>query len=183
MSNAPKNAIMDASQMLELANEQRMTRLYSKTEDATDKVQALVGTLSAEIKHMPEKISLRDTQTVRRVCAMYVDACAEAGTIPNKIGVCRAMGLSRQAVDSFMDRNPEHPTTEFMIIVLDSFAEVLSNSALAGASNMVMSIFVLKAVASWRDNISIEYYNKNDGNIFTEIPAEEIITKYNDLPE
>lgn len=160
MSQRPAQNIMDPCKMLELANEQKMTRLYDKTTDGTDKIQSLVGALANEISNLPEKINMRDTKTVRIVAAQYVDACRTVGTIPNKIGLCRAMGISRQAVDSFMNMNPAHPTTEFLEIVLDSFAEILSNSALVGASNMVMSIFITKAVYKWRDNIAIEYVSK-----------------------
>ena len=54
MSNRPAHGIMEPGEMLELANEQKMTRLYDKTTDGTEKVQALVGTLADEIAKMNE---------------------------------------------------------------------------------------------------------------------------------
>ena len=80
-----------------------------------------------------------------------------------------------------MDANPEHDTTMFLEIVLDSFAELLSNSALAGASNMVMSIFILKAVAKWRDNIVIEHTTTEP--LAVTMDAEQVAAKYAELPE
>ena len=182
MAKKPAHEIMSPSEMLELAEEQRMTRLYSKVEDSTDKVQALVGTLADELANMPERISLRDTATVKIVAAQYVDACRTVGVIPNKIGLCRAMGISRQAADSFMDRNPDHPTSQFLEIVYDSFAELLSNSALIGASHPIFSIFITKAVYKWRDNISVEYVGNNQNSIYGEYTPEQVVQKYEELP-
>ena len=61
MSNRPAHGIMEPGEMLELANEQKMTLLYDKTTDGTEKVQALVGTLADEIANLPERISLRES--------------------------------------------------------------------------------------------------------------------------
>ena len=181
MSHPPANKILTKDEMLELAAEQRNTRIYDKSADSSAKIAALAGGLANELYNLPERISLNDTATVKIIAAQYTDACAQAAVVPNKVGLCRGFGVSRQAVDNFMSRNPTHPTTEFLEIVFDSFAQILADAALANSVNMVFSIFVAKAVYKWRDNIPVEPPTQDalDGHR----SAEEIAEAYGHLED
>ncbi len=179
MSNKPANNIMTAEEIEVLAKEQRQSRLYSKDTDASEKISTMVGILSEELVKLPEKISLGDTETVRVVASRYVDACSHSGTIPSKIGLCRALGISRQAVDNYMTRNPNHPTSELLGIIFDSFSEVLNNAALSGSCQPIVSIFVSKALYGWRDTYTIENVPPADPE--PSLTPEQIAEKYENL--
>ena len=178
----PKADIMTYDQMVHLAEEQRGTsRLYSKLTDSGEKVSAIVSRLSDELSALPDKISLNDTRRVFEVALQYVNACAEVGAIPSKIGCCRAFGCSRQAVDDFMRRHPEHQTTELLSICFDSFAEALNAAGLTGAAHPIVGIFISKALYGWKESVVFETPQAQP--LGEEITESEIESKLaSDLP-
>ena len=154
MSGKPKNEIMTPDEMR--IAESRGGRLYSQTADHGMVVSAIVSNLAAELANLPQKIDLRDTEKVKDVIVAYTDACARAGTMPNKTGACRAMGLTRSGVDWYIHHHSEDPSAEYLSMVFDSYAEALSASSLAGATHPIVGIFLLKSVSGYRDTVSIE---------------------------
>ena len=154
MSGVPKNKIMTPIQMQE--TETRAGRLYSQTSDHGMVVSAIVSNLAAELANMPRKIDIRDSGMVSSVAVSYVDACAKAGTMPNKTGLCRAMGMTRQGVDYFMRMNPGEPSAELLHMIFDAFAEALSAASLASAVHPIVGIFLLKAISGYSDTLKIE---------------------------
>ncbi len=132
-------------------------RIYNKQNaEGGAIVSEIVTQLAEDLARMPQKADLKNTAQIERICISYVDACAKAGAIPSKIGLARALGMSRRTVDYFMERHPEHPTAQLLEIVFDAFSEALSTAALAGATNNIFSIFVSKALYKWKDTVSIE---------------------------
>ena len=180
MGQKPAHDIMTFSEMLEAEKARSETRLYSKTEDVQEKVQAMIAQTTVDICNLPEKISLNDTQTVKTVTKNYLLACYSNSTIPSKAALCRSFGVSIRAVDDFMSRNTEHETSQFLRLVFDSFADLLANSALVGGTNMVMSIFLLKSIWGFKEGITIETVNNPLGDSKS---PEEIAQLYNYLPE
>lgn len=178
MSGKPKNEIMTPDEMRGV--EARAGRLYSQTADHGMVVSAIVSNLAAELAEMPQKINLKDLEMVRKVAVSYTAACAESGTIANKTGLCRAMGISRQAVDWFMKHNPGEPSAEYLTMVFDAYAEALSAASLAGAVHPIVSIFLLKAISGYRDTVSLEAAPARDP-LGERVKAETIVAKYKDL--
>ncbi len=178
MSGVPKNKIMTPDEMR--ATETRAGRLYSQTADHGMVVTAIVSNLAAELAARPKKIDIRNSNMVSDVAVAYVDACARAGTMPNKTGLCRAMGMTRQGVDHFMHMNPGEPSAELLQMIFDSFAEALSAASLASAVHPIVSIFLLKAISGYSDTLKIEAAPPRDplGNRQT---AESIAARYTDL--
>lgn len=154
MSGKPKNEIMTPDEMR--IAESRGGRLYSQTADHGMVVSAIVSNLAAELANLPQKIDLRDTQKVADVIVAYTDACARAGTMPNKTGACRAMGLTRAGVDWFIHHHSDEPSAELLTLVFDAYSEALSNASLAAAVHPIVSIFLLKAIGNYSDAIKIE---------------------------
>ena len=66
-------------------------------------------------------------------------------------------------------------------LVLDAFVEVLTNSALYGGTNIIMSIFLSKAIYKLRDNTTLEIVNTSASDNDYSTP-EQIARKYNTLP-
>ena len=178
MSANPKHDIMHPAVIQAKAIETRSnSRLYSKETDNGEIVSSLVANLAAELAHTPKKINLRDEHMITEVAVTYVDACAKAGIIPSKIGLCRAMGISRQAVDHYMSHHSEEDSAEKLRIIFDSFAEMLNTAALTGACREITAIFLAKALYQYRDNITIETEIKQDP-LGPRRTSEEILAKY-----
>lgn len=162
--------------------ESRRGRLYSQTADHGMVVSSIVSNLAAELAAMPQKINLKDLEMVRNVAVAYTAACAENGTIANKTGLCRAMGVTRQGVDWFLSHNPSEPSAEYLTMVFEAFAEALSAASLAGAVHPIVSIFLLKAISGYRDTVSIEPAPERDP-LGDRVKAETIMARYKDLLE
>lgn len=157
MSDKPHNDIQQPSQMLETAQERRLnSKIYNRTSDGEMIVSSIVRQLAEDLAVIPEKANLKDTEQIKRIVIAYVAMCAKAGTIPSKIGLARALGMSRRTVDYFLERHPEHPTAEVLELAFDAFAEALSTAALANATNNVYSIFLSKALYRFEDTVSVK---------------------------
>lgn len=156
MSGKPKYPAMTDEQMDAMNLEIRgSNRLYSKTEDTSDKISYLVHNATEAMTNLPEKIALRDTETVKDVSLRYLRSCEQTGVLPSKIGLARACGMTRAAIDDFMRRHPEHETTTFLSLFCDTCAELLNNSALIGGVHPIVAIFCSKAIYKWREAVEI----------------------------
>jgi len=60
------------------------------------------------------------------------------------------------------------------------FADILSQTMLAGKSVAIPSIFVLKARYGWKDDPGVDMSEKNPTE---SVDAKTIMEKYSDLPE
>lgn len=152
----PANGIMSIGEMVEMEKARTGTRLFSRNEDSEEKIRKLIATTTLELVNMPAKADLQDTKLVKEVVKAYLISCYEAGTVPSKQGISRSLGLSRQGVEQFIQRNPNHSTTEFLQVTFDALADLLSNAALSNSTNMVLSIFLLKAVFGYKEAVSLE---------------------------
>ena len=178
----PGHNIMSMEEMLSMERGKTETRLYSKDEDADAKIRKLIAQATTELANLPEKVDIRDTEQVKSIVKAYMLSCYEAGSVPSKTGVCRSMGLSRQAIDAFMNKHVNHPSAEFLRVVFDSLAEILSSAALTNSTNMVLSIFLLKSIFGYKESVVIET-PANDTILNEEVDAEAIARKYGYLPE
>lgn len=180
MSNQ-KGEIMSPEQMREMTAEKRATsKLYSKTTDNGEVVSVLTANLAADLAHLPQKIDLTDTGMVTAVAIDYVKACCETGTIPSKSGYCRACGISRQSLDYFLNHHGDEPSAEKIRLILDGFAELLNNAALANACHPVMSIFLSKALYGYVEKLSIEAEPMHDP-LGERKDTNDILAKYKDV--
>ena len=182
MVNRPKGSIMSYSEMVEANEIRASSRMFSKDTDNGEKISTLVSNVRREFATMPEKISLRDTEMVRRVTEQYLKSCDATGVLPSKIGLCRAYGCSRQAITDYMNNNPNHSTTDYLSIVFDAFNELLSNAALAGSVHPVYAIFLGKAVYGLRDNSSVEIKVSNNNQLPYDFSNEQAM-QFMGLPE
>ncbi len=179
MSGKPKNEIMTPDEMR--ISETRAGRLYSQTADRGLVVSAIVSNLAEELANLPQKVDLRDSEMVRKIAVAYTDACAKAGTMPHKCGLCRALGLTRQGVDWFLSHHPDEPSAELLKMIFDSFAEVLSSASLASAVHPVVGIFLLKALGNYSDTVKIETAPAKDP-LGERIDIAAIAAKYDGIP-
>ena len=157
MSDKPHNNIQHPSQMLATAQERRLnSRIYAKTADSGAVVAAIVEQLAEDLVEIPQKANLRNTEQIKCIVVAYVAMCAKAGTIPTKIGLARALGMSRRTVDYFLERHPDHPTAELLELAFDAFAEAMSTAALTGSVQQVYAIFLSKALYKFEDTVTVK---------------------------
>lgn len=182
MSDRPHGNIQKPSEMLATAQEQRLNnRIYSKTADSGMVVAAITAELAAELANLPIKADLKDTEQIRRVVVAYVGACSQAGLLPSKLGLARALGMSSRNLDKFCENHPQHETAEFLELVFDSFSDALSTAALSGATAQVYSIFIGKSLYKMRDNATIEIDTRKYDPLGERVSADKIADKYKDL--
>lgn len=182
MSDRPHGNIQKPIEMLTTAKEQRLNnRIYSKAADSGLVVSAIVAELANELANLPVKADLKDTEQIARVVVAYVDACSQAGLLPSKIGLARALGMSARNLDKFCDNHPEHKTAELLELVFDAFSDALSTAALSGATAQVYSIFLGKAQYKMRDNATIQIDDRRADPLGERIKAETIAARYKDL--
>lgn len=181
MSDKPHGNIQTPSEMLATAQERRMnSKIYSKTSDDGLVVQSIVEQLAIELVAVPKKADLRDTEQIKRICIAYVASCGQAGTIPTKQGLARALGMTRRNLDYFCSIHADHPTAKYLEILFDGFVEALNQAALAKAVDNVTQIFLSKALYGYVDKVTVEQTYAEDP-IEERQSAADIFAKYGDI--
>lgn len=123
------------------------------------------------------KVALSDTEQVKTRVFMYFDACAMSSTFPSVMGMAGAMGFSRQNLYRWLLSHPNHPTTEFINLVRDGFADILTNASLHNDANVVQCIFQLKNWYDHSDRVEIAPIAPNQFED-EEIDVEKIRQRY-----
>ena len=101
------------------------------------------------------KVNLSDTQQVQERAFMYLEACGLASCFPSVMGLSGAMGCSRQNLNQWLLAHPGHPTTDFIAMVKDLMADVLTDAALYNHANAVQTIFTLKNHFDHADRVEV----------------------------
>ena len=163
MGRKPKNSPQDLETMsaeMQTAKRNRSpeSRLYSRTESlqAVDRqVSQIVRDARSEFRAV-EPISLSDTSRIRAIAEQYLYACEHTSTFPRLTGLCRALGYSSEAVRKWRIGHPDHETTLLIENFKQLCADVLEEAGLRGASNAILTVFLLKANWNYRDTVSLE---------------------------
>lgn len=146
-----------------------MTQLYNR-----QLIKATVATVGYNLREdNRERVDLRDTQEVQRRVLEYVQACELSGLLPGMSGLCGySLHCSRQWLHKFKRDNPRHDTSLFLDRVAELFADCITNAAFAGASNAVMSLFVLKNNHGYQDKV--QYEDVTEAEDDNEMTVEDI---------
>ena len=150
-----------------------MTQAYNR-----QFIKAAVGAVGYNLSEDNRgRVDLRDTQEVQARTLEYVQACELAGLLPGLSGLCGySLHCSRQWLHKFKRDNPRHETSLFLDRVGELFADCISNAALAGASNAIMSLFILKNNHSYQDKVSLEDVTEDEGE--TALDVGDILKRY-----
>lgn len=109
--------------------------------------------LKAGVKR--EKVDFSNLQMVQDRTFAYMEACEKAGVFPSIMGLAtHGFGISRQALNQYLLRN-NNATTDFINLVKDCFADILSNAGLYGNAHPIMAIFQLKNQHGFSDKLEI----------------------------
>ncbi len=109
-----------------------------------------------------ERIDLHDLDMVKRRTFEYLEACKQAAVFPSVMGLSvHGFGISRQALNQFLRRNPASPTAEFVNRTKDLMADTLTNAALYRNADPVSVIFQLKNHFEHTDRVELAPVREN----------------------
>ena len=159
--NAPKNPPQTYQAIMESETKRKSSVVYREQSGqyVDGEISRLVELSTQELARIADgfdRIALTDTSAVKVKALEYLNACADASTIPAIGGLCRALGYSLEGMRQFRIAHPNHPTTEFLELFRDLCSDLLTDAALRNLTNSVYSIFIQKARNGLRDSLTIE---------------------------
>ena len=184
-----QSAPQSYSEMVLAAEEKRASSgLYSGGDETDMKLSALVAASAEEIARVIDsggKVNLTDTEMVQTRGVAYLRACADGACLPSMTGFARSLGMTARALNDFKQRNPRHPTSEFLRLLHDSMADTLASAAIKNGSgiNTIFAIFLEKARFSWRDNTVIELRTEDKQALSATTDPDEIASRWGELPD
>lgn len=102
------------------------------------------------------RVDLKDVAAVKAVSREYLERCQQTGQIPTVMALAASLGCSRRWLNLFCQENPNHPTTQFLEVLKEIFADTLTQAGLSRYLSESLSIFILKNCASMADKIELE---------------------------
>lgn len=99
-----------------------------------------------------ERVSLDDVDEVKQRTVYYMRACEESGTFPTSLGLARSLDYSDRALRHWRSKQPHSKTAQWLEMVNDMCADILSQSALKNNANNIMAIFLNKALYELRES-------------------------------
>lgn len=151
--------VSSIAQALEADKNGRKNKVYKelsdehKSEQISLSIRSTANALRESIN--APKVNLSDTQQVQERTFMYLEACSLSSCFPSVMGLSSALGCSRQNLHRWLVSHPDHPTTDFISMVKDGMADVLTNASLYNNANAAQAIFQLKNHFEHADKIEI----------------------------
>lgn len=137
----------------ELTDEKRITKLTKSSAYPEISKEMREQSISKAIRFQSDllanayqrgRIDLRNTDEVMMQTVAYMRACEETATVPTMMQLSAAFGLSRQAMNTFIQKYSEHPTAQFLVSVRTAFASTIASLSLTKSLDAATSIFLLK---------------------------------------
>jgi len=108
------------------------------------------------------KVNFSNLEEVQQRTYDYFVACANAKAFPSVMGLAtRGYGISRQALNQYLIAH-DNETTDFIKMVRDNIADILTNESLNNNINPVQTIFQLKNHFQHTDSVTVETNNFNN---------------------
>lgn len=153
------------------------TGLYHNSTPEKDRqITAIVTSGAERLIKRPKKCNIDDTNAVIKRTEEYVMECAAISKLPSVKGLCGALGICSKTFYNWLNNHPKHPTTEYLEMTKDIFADLLEEAGLNNAVNNISSIFILKSQHQYQEtsNISLQaipYDPLGEPKTITEIQA------------
>ena len=125
-----------------------------------------------------ERVSLDDVDEVKRRTVYYMRACEESGTFPTSLGLARSLGYSDRALRHWRGKQPHSKTAQWLEMVNDMCADILSQSALKNNANNIMAIFLNKALYELRESSELIITPNTASEEEAAYSADEIRRRY-----
>lgn len=183
------NKIKDVESMaLELHEEQREDRYkVRKYKDSEGKIvpEEKIGVEIENARNALIRIKERgsvDFWNIEEVIMRtedYFKACEISGTFPSMMGLCsRGFGSYREKLERFISSHPESATAEYIRIVKDLMADVLTNASLRNKANVAQTIFQLKNHFGHSDEVKVVKTVQEDPLTMGTRSEKEILERY-----
>lgn len=183
------NKIKDVESMaLELHEEQRedpyKVRKYKDKKGeivSEEKVGSEIAVAREALSKIMERgrVDLWNIEEVILRTEDYFLACEKSGTFPSMMGLCsRGFGMTRDGLYKWMDRNPGTPTTEYVGIVQEMMADILTNASLRNKANVAQTIFQLKNHFGHSDEVRVKKVEGDDPLMAGASSQKEIEERY-----
>lgn len=156
-----KRPIKSTKEMVTEIAKTRNSRLNYKEQSDGHKSEELskaIADKAALLSTVMERgrVDLDDLTEVQLRTIDYMDACSEAGVFPSIMGLAgHGFGMSRQALHQYMEKH-NNATTEYIKMVQDAMADILTNASLYNNANAVQVIFQLKNHFGHVDKLDIQ---------------------------
>ena len=149
---------------------------HNSTPEKDRQITAMVTSAAERLVKRPEKCSFDDFKAIQKRTENYVKECAVISKLPSVKGLCGALGISTRTFYNWVNKHPQHPTTEYLEMTKDIFADLLEEAGLNNAVNNISSIFILKSQHQYQEtsNISLQavpYSPLGEPKTITEIQA------------
>lgn len=140
--------------------------------------------LSADIQNRLEalrekrdKVNLLDLAEVEARTLEYLEACSLASVFPSVMGLSvQGFGMSRQALNQWLLKNPGSQTAEYIFKVKDIMADILVNASLNNNANSLQALFQLKNHFEHTDKAELQF-SQADNNPLGPCQDEETLRK------
>ncbi len=181
---------------LEMKDEKEGNKLYDQSKKqknqqypeaaAEIRTEAIQTSISNQLdilqkSYVRGRVDLNDTDAVHAQAMEYMRACQLAGVFPTMLGFSSALGVSRQYLYAYIQRNREAPTSEYLDRLRSSWAGIIAQASLIKAADNATSIFLLKnSGQGLTDKVEVEAVKKEQplGEMLT---LEEIASRYRDM--
>ena len=109
----------------------------------------------------------------------YFKGCEISGVFPSIMGLCaKGFGCSRDRLNDWVIDHPETPTAQYIGIVKELIADVLTNASLRNKANVAQTIFQLKNHFGHSDEVKVVKTMKEDPIAMGASSQKEILERY-----
>lgn len=109
----------------------------------------------------------------------YFKGCEISGTFPSIMGLCaKGFGCTRDRLNSWVADHPDSPTGQYIGIVKEMIADVLTNASLKNKANVAQTIFQLKNHFGHMDEVKVTKTEKSDSLLIGASTEKDIMERY-----
>ena len=109
----------------------------------------------------------------------YFTGCERSGTFPSMMGLCAmGFGCTRQRLNDWISQHPDTPTAQYIGIVKELMADVLTNASLRNKANVAQTIFQLKNHFNHSDEVKVQKVSSEDPLMIGTTSQKEILERY-----
>lgn len=120
-----------------------------------------------------EKVPLWNLEKVRSVAGIYLDECAQTGTMPTVRGCAARLGVTRGALYDYEKHHPGGAFSAWLQDFSDLCGEVMMAAAMQGSLSAVPCIFVAKSRHGYRE-APVQIELQANSAVGVELPEEEL---------
>lgn len=178
-----KRTAQTVDEMMTAALEKKKSALYRResAEFTDEQLAGLIHRATDDLMEAPPKVNLADTARVKEITKQYLMACETASIVPSITGLANALGCTRAAIYDVINRRSPAETAEFFTRCHDTFSDLLSQSALRGATQPIASIFLLKSLFGLRESVELIATTKESGPLGPEPDMAALEAKLQDV--